>query len=269
MFLQLNGATRLFCIVGDPIEQVKSPSRLTPIIQQQGHNAVLVPIQVSANDFDTFMDTAKRIKNMDGILITIPHKFAAFKHCDQTGPRSSFLQVTNVLRREKDGLWFGDHTDGPGFLNGMREAGVDPKDERALLVGAGGAGSAIAFELLQEGAPQLAIHDVVIGRRDDLVFRLNTRFPGRAVTGSSDPKGFGVVINATPLGMNPQDEFPIQIDRLEPYAFVGDVVTEPSITNLIEAARRRGCRTQTGAGMFDGQANIVVDFLLSTVNQAN
>jgi shikimate dehydrogenase len=62
-------------------------------------------------------------------------KFAAFKHCDQTGPRSIFLQVANVLRREKDGLWLGDHTDGPGFINGMRKAGVDPKDQRALLVG--------------------------------------------------------------------------------------------------------------------------------------
>ena len=263
MLLQLNGATRLFCIVGDPIEQVKAPSGLTPVMQEQGHNVVLVPIQVSVDDFDAFMETAKHIKNMDGIVITVPHKFAAFKHCDQTDPRSSFLRATNVLRREKDGLWLGNHTDGQGFVNGMRKAGADPKGQMALLVGAGGAGSAIALELLQEGIQKLAVHDIAIDRRDDLIARLNVRFPGRAVTGSNDPQGFGVVINATPLGMHQHDELPIQIDGLEPYAFVGDVVTEPAIPPLIKAARQRGCRTQTGADMFDGQANILVDFLLS------
>lgn len=258
---ELNGATRIHVIIGDPIEQVKSPSGLTPIMQGQGVNAILIPIQISPEDVDGFMENFKKVKNMDGIVVTIPHKFAAYKHCDLVGPRSSFLGITNVLRREPNGLWAGDHTDGPGFLGGMRQAGADPKGQKALLIGAGGAGSAIALELLQEGAAQLAVHDIDVKRRDDLIAKLNRRYPGMATAGSNDPKGFGVVVNGSPLGMNADDPLPVDVSRLESSAFVGDVVTDPKITPLIEEACKRGCKTQIGAGMFDGQAEILVDFL--------
>ena len=221
-----------------------------------------MPMHVYADDFDDFIKAAKHIQNLDGIVVTIPRKFSAFKHCDRTAPRSKFIQVVNVLRREKDGLWLGDNTDGQGFVSGMFKAGGNPKGQKVLLIGAGGAGSAIALELLQEGAVELAIHDIVMERRDGLISRLNALASGKCVIGSNDPTGFGVVINATPLGMKYKDPFPIQIDRLEPYAFVGDVVTSPLKPLLIEEALKKGCRTLSGTGMFESQIDILVDFLI-------
>jgi shikimate dehydrogenase len=75
--VELNGASRLYIIIGDPIVQVKAPAHLTPVIQAQGENAVIIPVRVSPEDFDGFMENVKKAENADGIIVTIPHKFAA------------------------------------------------------------------------------------------------------------------------------------------------------------------------------------------------
>ena len=89
----LNGETRLFIIVGDPIAQVKSPAAVTRAMNALGHNCVVVPVHVSREDFDRFMAGAGLIRNLDGIIATVPHKFAAYAHCATASARSHFLQT--------------------------------------------------------------------------------------------------------------------------------------------------------------------------------
>ncbi len=256
MLPRLSGATRIHLIVGDPIDQAKSPAGLTRVFAERGADAVCIPMQVPAPDFDAFLAAAKRVQNIDGIVITVPHKFSATRHCETLSARAHKLAAVNVMRRETDGRWSGDMTDGIALVAALRARGFEPKGRRALVVGAGGAGSAVALALAEAGA-SLAISEVDPARRDGL----RQRLAGVAV-GSGDPRGFDLVVNASPMGMAPGDPLPVDAARLDAGAFVADLVTKPAVTPLLEAARRRGSPTLTGEGMFEPQAGILADFLL-------
>jgi shikimate dehydrogenase len=258
----LDGRTRVLAIIGDPIAQVKSPAGVTRALAEAGRNAVVLPIQVTSADVDAFIRGFGLAKNVDGIIATIPHKFAAYAHCASATERAHFLAAVNTLRRNPDGSWHGDAVDGVGFVDSMHAVGADPRGKRALVVGAGGAGSAIALALLDAGASALAIHDADAARRDALIARLASLRRAPVGAGSDDPRGFEVVVNATPAGMRAGDPLPVQVGRLAPTAFAGDVITAPAVTPFIEAARRLGCVTQVGGGMFEGVMKRIVAFLL-------
>lgn len=262
MDVTLNGETRLYYIVGDPIAQVKSPPALTAILIERGANALVVPAHVAPDDLGVFLDAARATRNVDGLVVTVPHKIACLDFCDETTERARFAGSTNVIRRGADGRWRGDNTDGQGYLDGIAAEGFDVAGKTALLVGAGGAGSAIAYEILARGAAHLKIHDIDDGRRTRILGSLAERFPGRVGPGSADPIGVDLVANATPLGMRPGDPLPVDASRLVAGQFVADVITRPEISPLLVAARRIGCATMPGAGMFNAQAQLLVDRML-------
>lgn len=256
------GATAIFPIVGDPVDQVKSPAAITAIFAARGENAVCIPMQVSPADLAGLMASLHAVKNVGGILVTVPHKRASLRCCETSTDRAQFVGAVNVLRRSDKG-WAGDNTDGAGYLDGISRHGFDVAGKRALLAGCGGAGAAIALEILNRGAARLAIHDLDILRRDAVVGKLAQRFPGRVTAGGADPTGFDLVANATPMGMKAGDPMPIESSALRPEQFVACVITKPKIPPLIEFARRLGCRTMTGSEMFDAQAEKLADFLLA------
>jgi len=254
----LSGATRIHLIIGDPVAQTKSPAGLTREFSARGVDAVCIPMQVAPADIDAFFAIAKRVQNIDGIVVTVPHKLAATRHCDALSERSRVLAAVNAMRREPDGRWSGDMTDGIALVAALRAAGCEPKGRRALVVGAGGAGSAVALALAEAGAG-VAVHDIDAARRDDLVRRLGT---WSIAAGSADPTGCDLVVNATPLGMTAGDPLPVDAARLAPGAVVADLVTGPAVTPLLIAARERGEQIVTGDDMFAPQAGILADFLL-------
>jgi shikimate dehydrogenase len=263
MNVNLTGATRLNIIVGDPIAQVKAPGGVTKAFADIHHDGVLVPVQVAPEDLNALLSVADRLKNLDGIVVTVPHKFACFSHCRSVSDRAGFLGAVNIMRRRKDGGWHGDMVDGFGFVGALRNKGYDPRGKRALLVGAGGAGSAIAMALVEADVGELAIHDGDIARRDDLIARLKTLGRATIVAGSSNPAGYDLVGNATPAGMKTDDPLPIDVTNLAPTSFVGCVITVPAVPPLIEAARRLGCPTSTGTDMYNALQGSMLDFLLA------
>jgi shikimate dehydrogenase len=258
----LTGATRLYVIIGDPIAQVKAPGGMTAAFAARGHDGVLVPVQVGVDDLPAFLTVADRLKNLDGIIVTVPHKFSCFSHCASTTERARFIGAVNIMRRNPAGGWHGEMVDGLGFVGAIRANGFDPQGRRALQIGAGGAGSAIAQALLIAGVRELALHDADAARRDALIARLNTMGKGRVIVGSPDPTGFDLVANATPAGMKAGDPLPIDVTKLAATTFVGCVITVPSVPPMIEAARQRGCQTSTGTEMYQALQDTMLDFLL-------
>lgn len=258
--MHLDGETRLIPILGDPIAQVKSPALLSDSLAARGLNAIVPPLHVAAAEFAEVVAALKRAGNVDGLVITVPHKFAAQAVCDRLTDQARFIGSANVIRREADGAWLGDNCDGQGYVAGIRAQGGRIEGASVLLVGAGGAGSAIAYEFLRQGAARIAIHDADAERRAGLVARLNQGFAGRATEGGSDPSGFDIVANATPMGMRAEDPLPVQAEALVPGQFVADCVTRPEITPLIAHARAIGCATMTGIGMFNGVSERMVAF---------
>jgi len=262
MSIAVNGATRLYIIVGDPIAQVQSPAGMTQAFAALGRNAVLVPVHVSPADLPGFLEGISRVQNLDGIVVTIPHKFACYRFCTSATKRAHFLGAVNVMRRAPDDGWFGEMLDGLGFVGALRANGCRPEGLRALLAGAGGAGSAIAFDLIEAGVRELAIHDIDAKRRDTLIGRLTAKRKTPVFAGSVDPAGFDLIANATPAGMKLGDAYPIDAARLRPEMFVGCVITSPTVSPIVEAAQRIGCNTSIGRDMYAAEQKMMLDFLL-------
>lgn len=257
--MRLDGETRVIMIVGDPIGQVKSPALLTARLHEAGHNAIVVPAHVIPEELDDYIRGLRHMRNLLGVIYTIPHKFAALAHCDSLTDRVRAIGSANVLRL-RNGRWEGDNCDGQGYVRGIERAGGSIAGNSALVVGAGGAGSAIAYEFLSVGALRVAIHDVDTARRDALIARLKPIFGERVGQGSNDPDGYDIIANATPLGMRPGDPTPVLLEKLRQGQFVADAITRPAISPMISHAQGLGCATMPGLGMFDGVAERMSEF---------
>ncbi|WP_434287769.1 shikimate dehydrogenase family protein [Celeribacter sp. SCSIO 80788] len=261
MDVELNGETRLYPIAGDPIAQVKSPGLLTGILVARGINALVVPAHVAPKDYAAFVAAMTSMPNVGGLIATVPHKQATLAFCDHPTERAVFAGSVNVMHKREDGTWQGDNTDGQGYMNGVAACGFEIEGKRALLVGVGGAGAAIAYEILARGAAYLAIHDVDAARRDATIARLEGRFPGKVGAGRADPTGYDFIGNATPVGMREGDPLPIEAEKYQSHQFVADSITKPEITPQLQIAQSKGCAIMPGIGMFNAQADLLVDVM--------
>ena len=259
---QLSGATRLFPIIGDPIKYVESPMRLTRTFEERDYNGICVPLQVAADALDAVMAGLTVSRNVDGILVTMPHKFTAFAHCATSSERAKMLGVVSVIRRNLDGTWHGDMLDGLAFVKAQKDHGAEPEGARALLVGAGGAGSAIAIALLEAGVGELVIHDADDSRVATLIDLLSGLGQGRVSAGPPDPTGCDLVCNATPMGMNEGDPLPVDAALLTSSMFVGDVIAGHGVTPFLQAAEAAGCKTASGGHMVEAALDVMADFML-------
>lgn len=262
MLEKLSGETRLFPIIGDPIRYVKSPERLTSGFAARGHNCICVPMQVPDGTLASVMHGLTLIPNIAGLLVTMPHKFTAYSYCATSSERSRLLKVVSVMRRNADGSWHGDMLDGLAFVQAQQDQGAQPEGARVLLLGAGGAGSAIAITLLEAGVRQLIIHDPNADRVAALLALVADLGRGRVTAGPADPTGCDMVCNATPLGMTAGDPLPVAADLLAPSMFVGDVIAGHGETPLLAAARAAGCKTANGDQMVEAVQGMMLDFML-------
>jgi shikimate dehydrogenase len=261
MTLLLSGASRIYFIVGDPIAQVKSPTGVSQTMQERGLEALVIPAHVAPTNLNVWFQGIRQASNVDGVIVTIPHKFAAAQLCDSLSERSAFLGAVNVVRRNTQGRWHGDMVDGRGFTQALRNKSCKLQGARALVVGAGGAGSAIAHALLEEGVEHLYVHDADLDRRDGLIARLKSK-DFSASAGTCAPGDANIIINATPIGMKPQDPIPVDISGLTPSMAVGCAITAPALTPLILKAQSIACTTVSGTEMFACVRDLMIKFLL-------
>ncbi|MCF3935216.1 shikimate dehydrogenase [Acuticoccus sp. M5D2P5] len=261
--LPLTGETRLYMIIGDPIAQVGSPGLVNASFRRRGVPAVLFPAHVRPEGLKAFLAGLRPLENLDGIVLTIPHKQTAMDVVDTITPRAQAIGAVNVIRPEADGTWTGDNFDGEGCVRGLTDAGHSIAGKSALLVGCGGAGSAIAHAFADAGVSRLRLADLDESRLARVAGDLARAHPALALeTGPPDPSGFVVVANATPLGMREGDPLPVDPDRLTPGTLVVDVITKPAMSPLLTAAAAKGCTTQQGPAMLIGQVEAFIDFFL-------
>jgi shikimate dehydrogenase len=169
---------------------------------------------------------------------------------DEATPAVRVAGACNAVKRLADGRLLGDQFDGAGFARGVQRKGFAVAGARALVVGCGGVGAAIAAALAEAGAGTLVLFDLNGACADGLAQRLRTHYPNVEVRiGGNDPAGFDLVVNATPMGMNDDDPLPIDPARLGADTFVGEVVMKAETTPLLRAALARGCRVQVGTDM--------------------
>ncbi len=257
----INGHTEIIAHIGFPTHSFKAPMIYNPWFESMGINAIVVPMGCRAEDFPAFLRSVFKLSNIRGALITMPHKVVTVGLLDEIAPTAAIAGACNAVRLGPDGRLQGDMFDGEGFVRGVLRKGFKLKGARALVVGSGGVGSAIAASLAAAGVAGLGLFDVNDASAQGLGQRLRQHYPALNVTtGSNDPAGFDLVVNATPLGMNVGDPMPMDTSRIAASTFVGEVVMRAETTAFLAAAQARGCATQVGSDMLFEQIPAYLEY---------
>ena len=258
----ITGTTRLYAIIGDPITHVRTPMAFNDYFEARNIDAVCLPVHIRANDLPRGWAGLKSIGNLDGFIVTAPHKAEAAGLCDRLESDGLHTRVVNTIRREPDGSFTGTLLDGRGFVSGLIKQGHSIEGRRFYMAGAGGAGTALAFALADTGAAALTIHNRTKSRAEKLVAAVRAAYPGIDVkVGTANASGHDVAINATALGLKPDDGHSFDLSSVEPSALVAEVVMKPDMTPLLIAAEKRGHAIHFGIHMLNSQLELMMQFL--------
>jgi len=257
----INGHIEVIAHIGFPTHAFKAPMIYNPYFEQQGINALVVPMGCQAEDYPVFLRAIFKLSNIRGALITMPHKISTLSLVDEVLPAAAIAGACNAVRLGPQGQLQGDMFDGEGFVRGVLRKGFKLQGVRVLVVGAGGVGSAIAASLAAAGVAAISLFDMNPAAAEALAGRLRAHYPALQVhTGSNDPAGHDLVVNATPMGMNEGDPLPMDVSRIAPGTFVGEVVMRTEMTAFLNAAQQRGCPVQVGSDMLFEQIPAYLEY---------
>lgn len=258
----VSGRTRVFGIVGHPIEQVRSPEMFSAEFARRGWDALMIPIHVLPDQFDSTLRALMQMQNLGGLVFTIPYKQAACGLANELDAQGRAVGAINALARRPGGRWSGGMFDGAGCVEAFRRRGLSFAGRHVTLIGAGGAGSAIGAAVASERPAAMRLFDPDPARVEALAALVRRIDPAVSVTvAHPDAHGTDILLNASPVGMLADLNTPIPLDRpLPPGLVVFDAIVKPEQTRLLAAAEAAGCTTVRGREMMRGQISRMTDF---------
>jgi len=249
-------------MIGFPLSHVRSPDLLNAMLAHRGDDRCVVARPVEASAFPAYAAATRQDKDVVGLIVTTPLKQLICSALDRRTSLVALIDSSNCVRCEERG-WIGANFDGFGLSRAMREAGLTLAGKRILLEGCGGAGRAIAARVVAEGARGLVIDDPEVETTAAFVERLQATKPACAVSAGSDIDGrFDILINASPLGMSPDDPSPAPPALVARCDSVVDIVIGAGISRLRRYAEEQGKTFVDGVAMVRGQAELLLEFLL-------
>ncbi len=252
--MEISGKTKIMFILADPVAHIRGSIVLTRELRALGHDIAISPLHVKPADLEQTVDAIRKFQNVVGFGITIPHKIAMVALIDELLPQAKLVGSVNFVRRDADGKLTGDNIDGAGLIDGAKESGIDFHAKRVLQVGAGGAGRSIAFSVAGAGATALGIYNRTEAKARDLARAVKAAYPGcDAFAAKADAAGFDAVINASSVGMKPDDPQIIDPSRLTSAMTVSEIIMVPEMTPILLEAQKRGCRISLGKSMLANQ----------------
>lgn len=258
----IDGNTLIFATPGDPVAQVRLPQVMEVVFQELKVNAVWVPMHVDHEGLKVVVQALRTMKNFRGMTVAIPHKPTIGAMLDRLSQRAQTAGAVNLVRLGPDGKLFGDIVDGAGFVRGLELKGMSVKSATVWLLGIGGGGSAIAASLAEAGVGRLFLRDADPLRAKAMIDRLKRHYPAIAVAVAEEPpERLDYAVNATPVGLKPEDPLPFDPARLPKSTIVCDIIMKPRETRLLQAAQARGLRVQHGQHMMDAQVPMYLEFL--------
>jgi shikimate dehydrogenase len=261
--MKITGRTAVYLIAADPITQVRAPEVFNAIFAKAGIDAIVVPIQLPAHGLGDFISGCLSGEGVKGILLSIPHKTAATQYVHVMDRFSQAAGAVNAIRRVEDGQIEGALFDGEGFVKALDYFGISLQNQKILIAGAGGAGSAIGASLANKSPSSITFYDPVEGRANATAARIRQIFPNNgAILGSTAPQleEFTLVINATPLGLHPEDPLPFDVTRIDREAKVVDILMNKTETPLLRACAKRHLCAFPGYEMLVQQVPNYLDF---------
>jgi len=250
-----SGSTKIVKLIGYPVEHSRSPLMHNAAFQSLGLDFVYLLFSVKPPNLKEAV-TGLRASNVVGANVTIPYKEEVMKYLDEITPEAKFIGAVNTIHN-REGKLIGYNTDGQGFITSLLTDGkVKLEGQKVFLIGAGGAGKAVAVKLAERGVERLVITDKIVERAETLVGRLRENIPDCPVYALfPDDKEFAktllgstLLVNATSMGMKKGDPCVVDPEYLHKDLFIYDVVYNRE-TPLIEAAKKRGLKALGGIGM--------------------
>ena len=242
---QVDAATKVFGVAGDPIEHSLSPAIMNAALRRENVNGVFLALH--ARSLKDLLACVKEIP-IQGLAITMPHKQAILSHLDNTDPFTAKIGACNTIVRSADGKLYGFNTDTSGVVRPLEQR-MTLQDAKILVLGAGGAARAAVFGLRERGA-QVSILNRSVAAAQKLGRQARARTIKRPELKKLE---FDVIINATPVGMGNTKESPLNAEEIKA-KYVFDMVYDPSETRLLKLAKERGCEVIAGSEMFVHQA---------------
>lgn len=261
--MQIDGRTRVIPHLAYPSAHLRTPQLVNARLSALGLNAVVIPWEVPPSGLAEVLAAFRQTRSVPGMIVTIPHKEAVVDYCDQMIGVGAKLRVANVIRKTTEGQFIGALYDGKGFVGGLIKSGFTLAGARSLVLGAGGAATAVAHALLEGGIGALVIANRSAERAHKLVGLLKPLFPDRSImSGPADGNGFDLIVNATSVGLNGDPRSPLTGTTIPATSCVADIIMKPAMTPLLKAAEKRGARIHQGEAMLLEQIDLFIDFLL-------
>jgi 3-dehydroquinate dehydratase / shikimate dehydrogenase len=243
---QVDAATRVYAVVGDPVAHSLSPAIMNAAFRRENVNAVYLALHAK-----TLKDLLNCVREIPiyGMSVTMPYKEAIVSHLDNTDTHTSKIGACNTVVRAQDGKLYGFNTDAAGIVRPLERRLSTLENARILVLGAGGAARAAVFGLKERGSEVY-----ILNRSLEAAKKLARQAHARTVKRADLRKlAFDVIINATPVGMGNMRETPLQ-DKEINARYVFDMVYDPGETRLLKLAKERGAQTIPGIEMFVHQA---------------
>lgn len=258
---RISGHTRLLALIGSPVGHSGSPAMYNYSFQKLGLDYAYVAFDVQEKDVKAALDAMKLFK-MRGMNVTMPCKVEACKHMDELSPAAQIIGAVNTIVNE-NGKLIGHMTDGEGFVNNLRDHGVDVKDKKITVAGGGGAATAIQVQCALDGAREITIFnkkDAFFARTLETAEKIKKAVPGCVVNVydiddipkmTEEIQNSDIFANATIVGMKPMDDQSVvkDLSAFHPDLVVADAVYNPVETKLLREAKEAGCQCVGGKGM--------------------
>ncbi|WFU26843.1 shikimate dehydrogenase [Bradyrhizobium sp. CB1717] len=260
--MEITGKTKIMFVLADPIDHVRASAVLNAYFQSIGDDVAVSPLHVLPADLGAVLASIRRMRNVVGFGVTIPHKTCVIEHLDETTPAAALIGAVNFVKRTADGRLIGDNLDARGFVTSLAQHQIAVRGRKVLQVGAGGAGRATAFGLAEAGARELTIMNRDGAKAHALAEAVSQRYPETKVSaGHAEARAFDLVVNTTSLGMKADDPLPLDIEGVGPDTAVSDIIVTPEVTRLLARAAAQGAKTVGGKPMLDAQMALVARFI--------
>ena len=258
---RISGHTGLLALIGSPVGHSASPLMYNYSFERLGLDFAYVAFDVKEQEVKAALD-AMRLFNMRGMNVTMPDKVEAARHMDELSPAAQIIGAVNTIVNE-NGKLIGHITDGEGFVNNLKDHGVDIKGKKITVAGGGGAATAIQVQCALDGAREI----VIFNKKDGFFERtLQTAEKIRAAVPecivsvydiddvekmTAEIQSSDIFANATIVGMKPMDDQSVvkDLSALRPGLVVADIVYNPEETLLLKQAKTAGCICIGGKGM--------------------
>ena len=260
------GTTKIYGCLADPIDHVKAPTIFTSIFKEKNIDAVMVPVHINKDNLRDVINSLKKIKNFEGMTVTIPHKISIANLCDYLEQDAEFTQSVNWIKFDKDRKLIGNNFDGQGFVAGFLGQNFLIRNKNVCIFGAGGAAVSIACSLARQKIKSLQIINRNFDKGKELIKKIKvidknlfvqvTEYKDNYLLNHND-----IIINATSLGLHKDDKLPFDVNKTSPNAVIADIIMQPLETELLKIAKNLGRPVHYGKYMIESQVNLAGNFL--------